>query len=213
MLSRSLKSIGTYLLLFFLLCWLFLVAYLFSNHAIIPLVVLLILLVCPMIQKYRNFLQKSKRSKDRIQFYRNLSNKLILYGLKFVLLNLAFQSNTAFCQTDTLTSSQKDSITYFYLPYIIADLKDFDLLKQKSDLQAKQIKGLQSIANNQKNLSVRQSIKIEGYSNSLLKVQTNNYTLQTNLATTKKQRNLARLENWLWRGGAIFIIGKLFKLY
>jgi hypothetical protein len=124
-----------------------------------------------------------------------------------------FQSNTAFSQTDTLTNSQKDSIAYYYLPFMIAELQDYDLLKQKSALQEKQIKGLQAITTNQKNLSVRQSIKIESYYTSLLKVQTDNYTLQTNLTTATRQRKVSRLENWIWRGLAVYLTGKFLKLY
>lgn len=96
---------------------------------------------------------------------------------------------------------------------MIAELQDYDLLKQKSVIQEKQIKGLQAITTNQKNVSVRQSIKIENYSHSLLKIQTDNVNLQTNLTKTTKQRNWARLENWGWRAGAIYLLGKILKLY
>lgn len=213
MLFHSFANIGNYPSLLFLLCCLSSVAYSFLIPVISLLSGLLIVLIYHKIQRYRNYLQESKRSKEATQFYKKISNKLIHCGLKFVLLGLVFQSNIAFSQTDTLTEPQKDSIAYYYLPFMIAELKDYDLLKQKSAIQEKQIKGLQAISTNQKNLSVRQSIKIESYSTSLLKVQTDNYNLQTNLTKITKQRNLSRLENWLWRGGAIYFLGKIFKLY
>lgn len=165
------------------------------------------------IQKYKNYSQRLNHSKNRILYLSKSKNRLILCGLNCVLLNLLFQSNTAFSQTDTLTSSQKDSIAYYYLPFMIAELKDYDLLKQKSAIQEKQIKGLQAISSNQKSLSVRQSIKIENFSTSLLNSQTKINTLQISLDKTTRQRNWARLENWIYRGGAIYLLGKFFKLY
>lgn len=167
----------------------------------------------PIIQQYKSYFPRLNHLKNRIPYLSKSKSRLIRYGLNCVLLSLVFQSNTAFSQTDTLTSSQKDSIAYYYLPFMISELQDYDLLKQKSALQDKQIKGLQAVSTNQKNLSVRQSIKIEAYANTQLKLQSDNTTLKNLLTATKKKAFWRNVENWVWRGGAIYLMGKIFKFY
>lgn len=114
-------------------------------------------------------------------------------------------SNTAFCQADTLTKSQNDSLVFF-LPFIIHDLQDYDLLKSKTNLQEQQIKGLQAISNSQKNVSLRQNLRLESYSNSYLKIESENNRLKLDLKSKTKKAVKRGLENWFWRGLAVAII-------
>lgn len=109
---------------------------------------------------------------------------------------------TAFSQNDTIPKSRKDSLA-IWLPLIVQDLKDYDLVKQKSYYQAEQIKGLQAISNAQKNISIRQNLKLENFSSSIIKLQNQNTFLQIEVKSTRKKLIKSRLENWLWRGGSV----------
>lgn len=114
-------------------------------------------------------------------------------------------NNTAFCQVDTLSKIQKDSLVY-YLPFIVQDLKDYDLLKFKTTLQQQQIKGLQAINNSQKNVSLRQNLRLESYSNTYIKLESENNRLKIDLKSKTKKAFNRGLENWIWRGLAVSII-------
>lgn len=117
-------------------------------------------------------------------------------------------SFTSFCQTDT-TKTRKDSIQ-IWLPYIVKELKDYDLVKQKSYYQDQKIKGLETITNAQKNLSIRQSISLESYLNYNLKIQSINKNLETDLKENRKKLIKSRLENWFWRVGSVAVLYFLF---
>jgi hypothetical protein len=117
-------------------------------------------------------------------------------------------SFTSFCQTDT-TKTRKDSLEK-WIPFIVKDLKDYDLVKQKSYYQAEKIKGLEAITNAQKNLSIRQSISLETYINYNLKIQSINKNLETDLKENRKKLIKSRFENWCWRVGAV---GGLYFLF
>lgn len=155
-----------------------------------------------MFQKLISYFQPSKRSKRKIPSYQRKSKKLIRYGLSWAVLVLTLTNFTAFCQNDTLPKSRKDSLT-IWLPYIVRDLQDYDLVKQKSYYQAEQIKGLQAIANAQKNISIRQNIRLETYSGSIVKLQRSNESLQIVLKSTRKKLIKSRVENWCWRIGSV----------
>lgn len=155
-----------------------------------------------MFQKLISYFQPSKRSKRRIQSYKRKSKKLIRYVPNLVLLALTLTNFTAFCQNDTIPKTRKDSIAV-WLPYIVRDLKDYDLVKQKTYYQAEQIKGLQAITNAQKNISIRQNLKLESFSSSIIKLQNQNTFLQIDLKSTRKKLIKSRLENWAWRGASI----------
>jgi serine protease inhibitor len=116
-------------------------------------------------------------------------------------------SFTSFCQTDT-TKTRKDSLEK-WIPFIVKDLKDYDLVKQKSYYQEQKIKSLEEITNTQKNLSIRQSISLESYLNYNLKIQSINKNLETDLKENRKKLIKSRLENWSWRAisvGAIYFL-------
>jgi hypothetical protein len=117
-------------------------------------------------------------------------------------------SFTSFSQTDT-TKTRKDSITV-WLPYIVKDLKDYDLVKQKSYYQDQKIKGLEAITNAQKNLSIRQNISLESYVNFNIKLQTTNKNLQADIKLSRKKLIKSRLENWFWRASSVAGIYFLF---
>lgn len=155
-----------------------------------------------MLRKLIGYFQPSKLSKRRIPSYKRKSKKLILYGLSWVVLVLTLTNFTAFSQNDTIPKSRKDSIEV-WLPYIVRDLKDYDLVKQKSYYQAEQIKGLQAIATAQKNVSIRQNIRLESYSSSIVKIQATNTNLQIDLKSTRKKLIKSRVENWVWRVGSV----------
>lgn len=154
------------------------------------------------LRKLINFFQPLKRSKRKIQSLPKKSKKLTLYGSNLVLLALTLTNSTAFCQNDTIPKSRKDSIAV-WLPYIVRDLKDYDLVKQKTYYQAEQIKGLQAISNAQKNISVRQSITLQSYSGSIVVLQKSINNLQAEAKKQRKKLIKSRLENWAWRVGAI----------
>ncbi|WP_337045471.1 hypothetical protein [Emticicia sp. 17c] len=120
-------------------------------------------------------------------------------------------SITAKSQSDTLTT-QELSKYYSLIGLINTDLKDYDLVKEKSAIQEKQIKGLEAISRKQQEISIRKEYKLELYANSNLQLQAQNVALQSELRKAKRQRGWAKLENWLWRGGVVLITIKiLFK--
>lgn len=90
-------------------------------------------------------------------------------------------------------------------------MKDYDLVKQKSYYQDQQIKGLQAITTTQKNISIRQNIRLESYSSSILKLQQTNNDLQIDLKSTRKKLIKSRFENWVWRAGSVVAIYSLIK--
>lgn len=152
--------------------------------------------------KFISYFQPSKRSKRKIRLSTKKSKRLIRYGSSWVLLLLTLTNFTAFSQNDTIPKSRKDSLA-IWLPFIVHDLKDYDLVKQKSYYQAEQIKGLQAISNAQKNISIRQNLKLENFSSSILKLQNQNTFLQIDLKSTRKKLIKSKIENWLWRGGSV----------
>lgn len=155
-----------------------------------------------MYQKLINYFQPSKRSKRKIQYLPRKSKKLIRYAQSWAVLLLTLTNFTAFSQNDTIPKSRKDSLE-IWLPFIVQDLKDYDLIKQKSYYQAEQIKGLQAISNAQKNISIRQNLKLETYSSSIIKLQNQNTFLQIEVKSTRKKLIKSKIENWLWRGGSV----------
>ena len=124
--------------------------------------------------------------------------------------NLTATSQNAI--SDTLTRAEKDSIVAL-LPRINTELRDYDLLKQKMYIQFETINALQEKSRTQQALNVRKEIKLDTYATSIINLQATTFTLTNDLVKTKRQRFYARLENWFWRGGAIFLAGKLLKLY
>ena len=134
---------------------------------------------------------------------------LILFPFITILLLWARTGN---CQSDTLTKNQIDSLVR-WVGFINTDLHDYDLVKKKSYLQGEQIKGLQAIARKQQSVSVRKEYKLELYSNSIIQLQAQNKAIQANLNTTTKQRNVSRIENWVWRIGAIITATKILHLW
>lgn len=153
-------------------------------------------------------IQILKPSKKRILLYKKKSKRLIRLGLNWAFLVLMLTSFTSFSQTDT-TKTRKDSITV-WLPYIVKDLKDYDLVKQKSYYQDQKIKGLEAITNAQKNLSIRQNISLESYVNFNIKLQTTNKNLQADIKLSRKKLIKSRLENWFWRASSVAGIYFLF---
>jgi len=149
-----------------------------------------------------------KYYKQKIQLLMQKSKKLTRLGSNWAFLILMLTSFTSFCQTDT-TKTRKDSIQ-IWLPYIVKELKDYDLVKQKSYYQEKKIKGLEAITNAQKNLSIRQSISLESYLAYNLKIQSINKNLETDLKANRKKLIKSRLENWCWRVGSVVGIYFLF---
>jgi hypothetical protein len=117
-------------------------------------------------------------------------------------------SFTSFCQTDT-TKTRKDSLEK-WIPFIVKDLKDYDLVKQKSYYQDEKIKGLEAITNYQKNLSIRQNISLESYVSLNIKLQATNKNLEANIKLRRKKLIKSRLENWFWRAGSVASIYFLF---
>jgi len=117
-------------------------------------------------------------------------------------------SFTSFCQTDT-TKNRKDSLEN-WLPFIVKDLKDYDLVKQKSYYQEQKIKGLEAITNYQKNLSIRQSISLESYVSFNIKLQATNENLQADIKLSRKKLIKSRFENWFWRACSVASIYFLF---
>jgi hypothetical protein len=115
------------------------------------------------------------------------------------------------CQKDTLTT-QELSNYYKLIGLINTDLKDYDLVKEKSALQEQQIKGLQAISHKQQAISVRKEFQLDRYANQIIQLQTKTTTLQSQLSTTQKKLKWATVENWLWRGGAVILALKTLKL-
>ena len=208
MLETILIGFGLCLLVVCLLCLWFLVAINYSFRVIVQSRTLQRILITEikavMFRRLKRYFQGWKRSKRKTAPLRHRYKKLILCGMSCVLLNLLLPNNTAFCQTDTLTSYKKDSVVYF-LPFIIADLQNYDLLKQKTALQEQRIKGLQAITQNQKNVSLRQNLRLESYSNTLLGLQSENSRLKIDLKSKTKKAFKRGLENWIWRGGATIL--------
>lgn len=91
-------------------------------------------------------------------------------------------------------------------------MKDYDLVKEKSVLQEKQIKGLETISRKQQAISVRKEFQLDKYANQIIQLQTKTTTLQSQLSTTTKKLKWSNVENWLWRGGAVILIIKTLKL-
>ncbi len=164
-------------------------------------------------QKYTNYTSKLKPCKNKTFNWSKGFKRLILCGWKMpvILLISQFVSITAKSQSDTLTT-QELSKYYSLIGLINTDLKDYDLVKEKSAIQEKQIKGLEAISRKQQEISIRKEYKLELYANSNLQLQAQNVALQSELRKAKRQRGWAKLENWLWRGGVVLITIKiLFK--
>lgn len=157
-----------------------------------------------MFRRLKRFFHGLNPLKRKTVRYRYRYKKLILCVVSCILLNLLLPNNTAFCQTDTLTRYQKDSVVY-YLPFIIQDLQNYDLLRQKTALQEQRIKGLQSITQNQKNVSLRQNLRLESFSNTMLSLQAENSRLKIDLKSKTKKAFKRGIENWIWRGGAALL--------
>ena len=164
--------------------------------------------------KYYSYIGKLKPCKNRLQRLKAKSKSLIRLGWKMPVLLLIsqFVSITATCQKDTLTTQELNKY-YSLIGLINTDLKDYDLVKQKSALQDQQIKGLQAITHKQQAVSVRKEYKLDLYASQITQLQINNTNLQSQVSTTTKKLKWARLENWLWRGGALILIAKSFKLF
>lgn len=164
--------------------------------------------------KYWRYTSKLKPYKNRIQPLSKAFKRLIPCAWKMPVLIFISLSVpiTATCQSDMLTT-QELSNYYSLIGLINTDLKDYDLVMQKSALQAQQIKGLQAINRKQQSISVRKDYTLEKYSSTIIQLQSQYSTLQSKFTTTTKQRNLARLENWLWRGSAAILIAKSLKLF
>lgn len=155
-----------------------------------------------MFQKLISYFQPLKRSKRKIQSSTRKSKKLILYGWSWAVLLLTSTNFTAFCQNDTIPKKRIDSLS-IWLPYIVRDLQDYDLVKEKSYYQAEQIKGLQAITNAQKNISIRQNITLQNYSGSIIQLQQSKESLQIDLKSMREKLIKSRFENWVWRGASI----------
>lgn len=125
-------------------------------------------------------------------------------GLKMLGIILIFllSSITAICQRDTLTKPQIDSLIS-WIGAINTDLKDYDLLKQKSHYQGEQIKGLEAIRRKQNSLGIRTQIKLSGFSSQIIKLETQNNDLQAELKSVRRKSRKRSIENWLWRGVAL----------
>lgn len=126
-----------------------------------------------------------------------------------ILLISLFYSITATCQIDTLTSQQKDSLIS-WIARINTDLKDYDLIKQKSTFQAEKIHGLEAINKSQQAINVRQQVKLDAFGTSIIQLQSQNFTLSTSLNKAEKKAFWSGLENWAWRAGAAFLLYKTF---
>jgi hypothetical protein len=166
------------------------------------------------LQKSMLFKNKLKNFKETMIFKNQKSIELIRYGLQtlLIIIILVISQTTANCQTDTLSHHQKDSLVLF-LSAINKDLIDYDLLKEKSFHQGEQIKGLKAIQQQQNQVSFRKELKLDMYSNSIIKLQNENFRLQNDLTISKKKGFNRGLENWFWRGTAIFITGKILNFY
>lgn len=92
-------------------------------------------------------------------------------------------------------------------------MHDYDLLKKKSEVQAQEIKGLKEIARNQRAIDTRQTTKLENFTTTIINLQSNNFKLTSDLKRAKNKGFWRGVENWIWRGGALYLAGKLFKLY
>lgn len=133
----------------------------------------------------------------------------------FVLLLISLLGNlTATSQsgTDTLSHAQKDSLIAL-LPKINTELKDYDLLKQKMYIHLETIQALQEQSKAHQQINTRKEMKLDKYATTVINLQTQNFTLTNQLKKVKTKNLIATIENWLWRGGALFLAGKLLKLY
>ncbi|GAB3519536.1 hypothetical protein GCM10027442_41470 [Emticicia fontis] len=92
-------------------------------------------------------------------------------------------------------------------------MHDYDLLKKKSAAQEQEIKGLKEITRNQRAIDTRQSTKLENFTSTILNLQSSNFKLTNQLKTANKATFWSKAENWLWRGLALYLAGKHFKLY
>lgn len=167
----------------------------------------------PFQPKYWNYTDKLNSCKNRLQPLRKGFKRLIRYGQKTPVILLVFLSVpiTGICQKDTLTT-QELSNYYSLIGLINTDLKDYDLVKEKSAIQDKQLKGLQAISRKQQAISVRKEFQLDKYANQIIQLQTKTTTIQNQLSSNTKKLQWARVENWLWRGGAVIIIIKTLKL-
>ena len=163
--------------------------------------------------KYWSYTGKLKPYKHRWQPLKKGLKRLTPYGRKMPVLLLIslFAPIMGICQKDTLTT-QELSNYYNLIGLINTDLKDYDLVKEKSALQEQQIKGLQAISHKQQAISVRKEFQLDRYANQIIQLQTKTTTLQSQLSTTQKKLRWARVENWLWRGGAVILALKTLKL-
>lgn len=163
--------------------------------------------------KYWNYTDKLKPCRSKTRHWSKGFKRLIPYGRRMPVLLLISLSVpiTATCQSDTLTT-QELSNYYSLIGLINTDLKDYDLVKQKSALQTQQIKGLQAISRKQQAISVRKEFQLDRYANQIIQLQSKTTTLQSQLHTTTKKLKWAKVENWVWRGGAAILIIKTLKL-
>lgn len=164
-------------------------------------------------QKYWHYKNTLRPYNNRFQYLKPKSKALTRFGWKMpviLLINLSVLT-TGNCQGDTLTTSELNNY-YSLIGLINTDLKDYDLVLQKSALQDQQIRGLQAITRKQQAIGIRKEYKLDIFSSQIIQLQNQTHNLQTHLNITIRQRKLARLENWLWRGGAVFFILKTFKI-
>lgn len=107
-------------------------------------------------------------------------------------------SITANCQGDTLTKNQIDSLVS-WVGFINTDLKDYDLLKQKSNLQDKKINSLESIQRKQIQLDARKNLKLNAFSNQIVLLDSQKRELQQRFEDERKKASKRGIENWFWR--------------
>lgn len=77
-------------------------------------------------------------------------------------------------------------------------------------MQAEKIHGLEKINNSHQAINVRQQVKLDAFSTSIISLQSQNFTLSTRLNKAQKKVFWRGLENWAWRLGAAFLIYKTF---
>lgn len=107
-------------------------------------------------------------------------------------------SITANCQGDTLTRNQIDSLVS-WVGFINTDLKDYDLLKQKSNLQDKKINSLESIQRKQIQLDARKNLKLNAFSNQIVLLDSQKRELKQRFEDERKKASKRGIENWFWR--------------
>lgn len=119
---------------------------------------------------------------------------------------------TANCQADTLSRKQLDSLIS-WVGAINTDLHDYDLVLKKTHLQGEQIKGLKAIEQKQTAISLRKEFKLSSFSSQIISLQNQNFALQNQINSTKKQLFFSRFGNVVFISTTIFLTGKLINLY